>query len=77
MECGSHIQGLAFESLMKGYFSLYFYKHFDGLYMAYMVVLSWVFILLLRGYMCVLYQAIVYGSQHVFTCKWMDNVSMA
>jgi len=28
VECGSPILGLDFASLMKGYFSLYFYHHF-------------------------------------------------
>ncbi len=40
VECGSLIPSLDFESLMKGYFSLYFYEHFYGLYVVYMVVLS-------------------------------------
>jgi len=40
VECGSPIPSLDFASLMKGYFSLYFYENFDGLYVVYMVVLS-------------------------------------
>jgi len=40
VERGSPIPGLVFASLMKGYFSLYLYEYFDGLYVVYMVVLS-------------------------------------
>ncbi len=40
VERESPIPGLDFASLMKGYLSLYFYEHFDGLYVVYMVVLS-------------------------------------
>ena len=40
VERGSPIPSLVFASLMKGYFSLYFYEHFDGLYVVYMAVLS-------------------------------------
>ena len=40
VEHGSLILGLDFSSLMNGYFSLYFYEHFDGLYVVYMVILS-------------------------------------
>ena len=36
VECGSPIPGLDFASLMKGYFSLYIYENFDGLYVVYM-----------------------------------------
>ena len=43
VECGSPILGLDFSSLMKGYLSLYFYEHFDGLYVVYMTILSIVF----------------------------------
>jgi len=32
VECGSHILGLDFASLMKGDISLYFYEHYIGLY---------------------------------------------
>jgi len=40
VERGSPIPVLDFASLMKGYFSLYFYEYFDGLYVVYMVVLT-------------------------------------
>ena len=40
VEHGSPILGLDFASLMKGYFSLYFYEHFDVLYVVYMAILS-------------------------------------
>ena len=40
VECGSPIPGLVFASLKKCYFSLYFYKHFDGLYVVYMAIIS-------------------------------------
>jgi len=40
VEHGSCISSLVFASLMKGYFSLYFYKHSNGLYVVYMAVLS-------------------------------------
>ena len=40
VEHGSTIRGLNFALLMKGYLSLYFYEHFDGLYVAYVHVLS-------------------------------------
>ena len=40
VERGSPIWGLDFASLMKGYFSWYFYEYYDGLYVVYMVVLS-------------------------------------
>jgi len=40
VELGSPIPRLVFASLMKCYFSLYLYEHFDGLYVVYMVVLS-------------------------------------
>lgn len=40
VECGSPIPGLDFASLMNGYFSLYLYENFDGLYVVYMTILS-------------------------------------
>jgi len=40
VERGSPIPGLNFASLMKCYFSFYFYENFDGLYVVYMVVVS-------------------------------------
>jgi len=40
VENGSPIPGFDFASLMKGYYSFYFYDNFDGLYVVYMVVLS-------------------------------------
>ena len=32
VECGSPISSLDFASLTNGYFSMYFYENFDGLY---------------------------------------------
>lgn len=40
VEHGNPISGLVFASLMKVYFSLYSYEHFDGLYVVYMIILS-------------------------------------
>jgi len=40
VERGIPILGLDFSSLMKGYFSLYFYENFEGLYVFYMAILS-------------------------------------
>ena len=47
VERGSHITGLDFASVMKGYFSLYLCDHYDGLYVVYMVVISWIILSLL------------------------------
>jgi len=68
VEHGSPILGLDFASLIKYYFSLYFYEHFDGLYVVYKVVISsiilsllcWLFICFMTTTMC--------GSHHVLTC---------
>ena len=69
VEHGSPIPGLDFASLMKGYFSLYFYENFDGLYVVYMVVLSLVFLLLLCWLCMSLMTSTMYGFHHVFTCN--------
>ena len=69
VECGSPIPGLDFASLMKVYLSLYFYEYYIGLYVAYMVVISWVFLSLLC-WLCMCFMiAAMYGSHHVFTCN--------
>ena len=47
VERGSPILGLDFASLMKSYFSLYLYEHYDGLYVVYMAMISLVFMSLL------------------------------
>lgn len=39
-ERGSPIPSLDFASLRKGYFSLYLYENFDGLYVVYMAIHS-------------------------------------
>ena len=69
VERGSTILGLNFASLMKGYFSLYFYDNFDGLYMVYMGVLSWVFLLLLCSLCMFFMTTSIYGFHHVFPCN--------
>ena len=47
MEHGSPILGFDFSSLMRGYFSLYFYEYYIDLYEDHMVVISLVFMFLL------------------------------
>jgi len=54
VERGSSISGLDFASLMKGYFSLYFYEYYIDLYVDHMVVISLVFCCYYVGYICVL-----------------------
>lgn len=40
VERGSPSPNLDFATPIKGYFSLYFYENFDGLYVVYMVLIS-------------------------------------
>ena len=68
VECGSPIPGMNFSSLMKGYFSLYPYEHYDGLYVVYMVVVSLVFMSLLCWLCMYFMTTIMYGSHRVLTC---------
>ena len=69
VERGSPILGLDFASLMKVYFSLYFYDYYTSLYVDHLDVFSLVFMMLLCWlYMCFMTVA-MYGSHHVFTCK--------
>jgi len=42
VECSSPISSLDFTSLMEGHFSCYFYEYYDGLYVVYIVVVSWI-----------------------------------
>ena len=66
---GSPISGLDFESLMKVYFSLYFYEYYACLYVDHMVVISFGFLLLLC-WLCMCFMTVaMYGSHHVFTCQ--------
>ena len=69
VECGSPILGLDFTSLMRGYFSFYFYEYYTNLHVYHMVVISLVFMLLLCWLYMVLMTVFMYGSHHVFTCK--------
>ena len=75
VECGSPIPALDFASLMKGYFSLYFYENYTGLYVVYTDVISLIFLSLLC-WLCICLSTTMYGSHHVSTCKLMNNVSM-
>ena len=76
VERGSPILGLDFESSIWGYFSLYFYEYYTALYVDYMAMISLVFMLLLC-WLCMCFMTTnMYGSKHVFTCIWMDNVSI-
>ena len=69
VEYGSPIPSLDFASLMKGYFSLYFYEYYIDLYVDHMVVIPLAFMLLLYWlYVCFITVA-MYGSHDVFTCK--------
>ena len=68
LERGSPILGLDFASLMKGYFFLYLYENYDGLYEVYMVVISLVFLSLLRSLFTYFMRAATNISHHVLTC---------
>jgi len=68
---------LCFTSLIWGYFSLFFYEYCIGLYVDHMVLVSLVFLWLLRWLWSCIMKIAMYGSQYVFTCKWMKNVFMA
>lgn len=69
VEHGSPILGLYFASLMRYYFSLYFYEYYTNLYVDHMVVISLVFLPLLCS-LCMCFMIVaIYGSHHVFTCK--------
>ena len=69
VEHGSPILGLDFASLMRGYFSLYFYEYYTNLYVDHMIVISLVFMLLLC-WLCMCFMTVaMYGSHHVFTYK--------
>ena len=69
VEHGSPIPGLDLASLMKGYFSWYFYEYYDGLRAVYMNVISLVFLSLLFWLFIYFMTMDIYGSHHVFTCK--------
>ena len=83
VECGSPIPSLGFASLMKVYLSLYFYEHFDGLYVVNMSVLSWVFLSHYVGYVCVLWQQpcmyflifliLIEWSMYILPNGWNDS----
>jgi len=76
VERGSPILGLDFALLMKGYFSLYFYEYYIGLYVDHMAMISLVFLILLCS-LCMCFMTVaIYGSHNFFICKWMENVSM-
>ena len=76
VECRSPILGLDFALLTKGYLSFYFYENFDGLYVVYMDVLSWIFMFLLCCLCMCFMKTTFYGSHHVFTYNWIINISM-
>ena len=69
VKCGSPIPSLDFASLMKGYFSLYLYENYDGLYVVYTAVISLVFLSLLCWLCMYFMTTAMYGSHHVFTCN--------
>lgn len=69
MECGSLILGLDFSSLMRGYFSLYFYEYYTDLYVDHMDVISLVFLFMLCCLCMCFVKVAMYDSHHVFTCK--------
>ena len=69
VEHGSPILGLDFASLMKGYFSLYIYENYDGLYVVYMDVISLVFLSLLCLIMLFIYM--FYDNNH----EWLSSCS--
>jgi len=74
VEHGSPIAGWVVALLMKVYFSLYFYDHYDGLYVVYRVVISFIFISLLC-WLCICFiTEVMYASHRVFACKQMKNV---
>jgi len=68
VEHGSSIPILDFSSLMKGYFSLYFYENYNRLYVDYMVVISLVFLSLLCWLFACFMITIMSGSHDVLTC---------
>ena len=69
VEVGSPISGLHFASSIRGYFSLYFYEYYIGLYVDHMDMISLVFLLLLC-WLCICFMIVaMYGYYHVFTCK--------
>jgi len=68
-EHGRQILGLDSASSIWGYFSLYLYEYYIGLYVDHMVVISLVFMFLLC-WLCICFMTVVlYGSHHAFTCK--------
>ena len=69
VEHGSPIPGFDFASLMKGYFSLYLYKNYGGLYVVYMAMISLVFLSLLCWLSICFREATMYGCCLLFTCN--------
>ena len=68
VECGSPIPSLDFASLVKGYFSLYLYEHYNGFYVVYMVLVSFVFMSLLCWLFTCFMTTSMSGSHHVLIC---------
>ena len=68
VERGSPISGLVFASLMKGYSSSYLYEYYDGLYVDYMAMISWIFLPLLCWLFICFMPTAMYGSHQFLTC---------